>query len=437
MPAAAAWYRAYGGATSGASQAIGNTRAGEIRAARQMRFSARIAAMDAEIASRERTAADVVSRLRGAQRALYGNVESYGALKVPGAAIVGAASFSAFAVLWRAMWDSLMEQVCARDVVWECGGPLGSPFVKSSGCGVITQSGKNAVPPFEFSKPLPPFTQGSWRRMTVPPPINAFWETMGQWHAPATTPARKFDPTDIGSRALQNPEPEDWRDNMPWLDPQTRAPLKNYPNFAPSWEIAPNRRPNPYRSPNEQSDFGPEPKPNPKPRPNPRPEPRPSDNPGDNPGIDPPGEVVPPVIVNPPLPPLMRPPGPNTKERKGAIARGYWALLTGYGVYTEARDLVNAIYGALPRSLRAKLRAAKGGNLDYVEKSWALYNFHGQINIVKAVENVVAENIGDYVSYRLHKPVNDLIRGLVPNFEKRMLARAVSRWAARELSGNF
>lgn len=162
--------------------------------------------------------------------------------------------------------------------------------------------------------------------------------------------------------------------------------------------------------PSPETAPAPEPVPEPSPRPGkPRPRPEPGEPPIWRPGVDPlpplwrPPEI-PPVIggqpgkpdwTSPPIggrPPLTprRPPGPNVKERKTRASKGLMQVIKFIDDYTEAQDLLNAFYDALPDYLKHK------GASD-IEKGKTLYQHWNDVDLDTALFNVVSNEIQDRV----------------------------------------
>ena len=100
------------------------------------------------------------------------------------------------------------------------------------------------------------------------------------------------------------------------------------------------------------------------------------------------------------LNPLPRPPGPRTKERKFALTvSGVGRLILGH--VTEGIDTIQAIYDALPLKLRQRLWRMNGNYMSPLDKALAIYRYINDIDPQKAVENLVYEQIEDYVYGRL------------------------------------
>lgn len=99
-----------------------------------------------------------------------------------------------------------------------------------------------------------------------------------------------------------------------------------------------------------------------------------------------------------------RPPR-GTKEEKvgGRVTK---ALATAFGAITEAIDLFDAIYDALPRHCRnGKTKKAQA-----IE----LYNCFGQVNITQAMANIIANTIEDQAIGRVHRAIKPRHKGRGP-----------------------
>lgn len=119
-------------------------------------------------------------------------------------------------------------------------------------------------------------------------------------------------------------------------------------------------------------------------------------------GYAPPGTPRP---VNPG--PLPRPPKKGTKERKLKASRGVAALVRAVNSATEADDLVNAIYKAIPKSIRPRCEPGKRGVLC---RSKAVWKHFGSIDWDTAIFNIIWENQFDKVWAKLGVPTKDLNR---------------------------
>lgn len=91
-----------------------------------------------------------------------------------------------------------------------------------------------------------------------------------------------------------------------------------------------------------------------------------------------------------------RPPGPREKERKGRIAKGLWEALNAFGKFTEAQDMIDNAWKALPKNLRSK-SFHKG---KYVRPSWDkragdVLKHWRKVDLEQFVKNVIANEIED------------------------------------------
>lgn len=102
----------------------------------------------------------------------------------------------------------------------------------------------------------------------------------------------------------------------------------------------------------------------------------------------PPGAGKPPVIVDVggEAPAGEGPPDGSTRERKGRIKQG---LALGLGFASEARDIVEAIYKALPKRLR------KARNSDTYNQLAILWRHADDIKLSDALVNLIANEIED------------------------------------------
>lgn len=93
-------------------------------------------------------------------------------------------------------------------------------------------------------------------------------------------------------------------------------------------------------------------------------------------------------------PDLPHKPPPRTKERKAMLALGgpmAWIV----GALTESMDAVDALYRALPEWLRKRLWKEHGGYMSPWDKANALYRHLGDVDIGKAVNNLIMDEIED------------------------------------------
>lgn len=164
----------------------------------------------------------------------------------------------------------------------------------------------------------------------------------------------------------------------PMIDPFTppNMPSRGAPQPIP-YRLLPTRQPNPFRSPTEQSSWGPEP--------TPAPAPPPSWGP---PQVAYPGPGTPPT----PAPPhKWEPPGRKVKEKKSRIRKGMAIVLKAAHTATEFLDALDAIEKALPK----KYRAPKGSTPQV--RAWYVYKNYRHVDVKKAVWNLVANHVVDAV----------------------------------------
>lgn len=216
-----------------------------------------------------------------------------------------------------------------------------------------------------------------------------------------------------------------------WLDPFSQPVVAPTPTPVPPpyWAI-PDLQPNPWRAPSEQPQRGPAPKARPRPRPRPRFRPRPD-------GEPPPLEFVPPPAVDPapsvdgapwikpghnasrrPGPkgrPLAgghvrRPPGPNEKERKGALPGPLAAAMKAAFAATEAVDAIDAIYDATGTPAQRKAWEGKHGSTPQ-SKAAFIYNNAGSIDLSDAAMNLLQNEIGDRIVGGVAGGAGDFLQG--------------------------
>lgn len=217
----------------------------------------------------------------------------------------------------------------------------------------------------------------------------------GNWWDPACAPIAIPARPPIIVAPPVSPEVPDWLD--PFIPPNVQPVISP----APIWVI-PHIRPNPWRSPLEQSESGNEV--------------GPWYRPGvGGPVVDPAAEV-PDVVVEPSgevvvLPPTGNdtpaPPGEKTKEKKIRTKKSVAIrIIAGVaGLATEALDFVNGLYYALPYQYRpgyVKIRTRDGREI-YVRR-WratqaqriaAVYEHFDKINLNDAVYNLSTNELQD------------------------------------------
>jgi len=128
-------------------------------------------------------------------------------------------------------------------------------------------------------------------------------------------------------------------------------------------------------------------------------------------GVLPPGAVVPPPwgqILVPGLyggwgrmlhPVPWRKPPPGTKQKKIALkASGIAGVIRGIGAFTEGLDALDAIYQALPESLRKREQAKRHGrDPNPLAKLQILLRNLGKLDGPGAIENLINEQIQDTI----------------------------------------
>ena len=90
-----------------------------------------------------------------------------------------------------------------------------------------------------------------------------------------------------------------------------------------------------------------------------------------------------------------RPPGPKTRERKALATGGLNGIKKLINFVTESLDALNALYKALPADLRRKLFMDSGRYMTPQDKIAALWKNYDQIDLNKAVLNLIMENLQD------------------------------------------
>lgn len=258
----------------------------------------------------------------------------------------------------------------------------------------------------------------------------------GDWFAPACAPV-------VHPATPPVPSQDPFGDPVPrvpsWVDPfsQPISQPEPYPQAPPWWAI-PLRQPNPWRSPNEQTETGPERKPRTRPRPRwPRPgvpvfpEPDPTGDPVGTPDPWSPGAEIPDITIEPGGDVTTSPapdPGPESKPRpdKGKTREGkvrtkmdlIVRLLRGaVNFVTEGMDFVDAIYESIPNQnregyyrvqyydrvqqrFREFWRGGKGSHTPQA-RIRTVWNHWEDANIGDAVHNLVQNQVEDYVIGRL------------------------------------
>lgn len=111
-----------------------------------------------------------------------------------------------------------------------------------------------------------------------------------------------------------------------------------------------------------------------------------------------------------------QPPGPKEKEKKGAAARAVARIAAAAFAASEWVDAVNAIYDALPKSVRNQLSKqvrdqgrTKGPTPQ--EKALAIYRNADQIDINQAVLNLIANHVTDAVIGKASANADAFLKG--------------------------
>lgn len=366
----------------------------------------------------------------------------------------------AFAMAWRALWDNLMLRLLDEFYDFSCGNGAGMfTSRRSPTCGEESIWGLSGP-----TAPIYPYTIGSVANGFYRPEglAQIRGTIVGQWTRPALDLPYQTMLTGLSSRPELGLDPVASPVNqaMPWLDPLTNP--WEAPDIAipPNYRTIPNRVRNPNRSPSEQSEWGPEAdleavvsrdvSVTVRPGTNPDPDAEPVATPGTEPSPSARARARPRtrskyqyrIAVDGNPRPMSRAqakpkrPGKKTKERKTRIERAYWAFLVTYGIYQESVQVVKAVYKALPAKLRYQLRMANGGeSLNSAEKLMAVIRNYQQIDLNKAVFNIVVAQLADHLVGQMHRPIDSVIRQLAPQFGTRMLGRAIGRLAG-EVGGD-
>lgn len=207
-------------------------------------------------------------------------------------------------------------------------------------------------------------------------------------------------------------------------EPGPYAPVES--PYAPSWDpmsvpmknparerspfpynLVPSRQPNPGRSPVEQTWRGPEAAPRYKPSP------APYFIPWNEPGVATPiavpiplgpgveGQPGPTIIIDKPGPVTLAPPsrgarprrpGRYVRERKTVLGVG-GTIARVVNVVSEGRDVVQAIWYAVPYKLRTKKKHGRG--LTVQQMLWDIYYNFDDLQLAEAVRNVIINEVQD------------------------------------------
>ena len=163
-----------------------------------------------------------------------------------------------------------------------------------------------------------------------------------------------------------------------WFAPQTR-PIP--------YELIPARVDNPYRAPSERTETGP------------RSQPVPISAAGSH---NPPWNTVARTYRRGVTPvdtlkmELPKPPKRGEKERKASVTRGAQNVLRVVENLTEAQDMLDAFYYALPKEYRPR-------GATPLQRDMLLLQYYEQVDLNKAIENVIKQQVGDMVFGMLGK----------------------------------
>lgn len=279
--------------------------------------------------------------------------------------------------------------------------------------------------------------QGFPQRYTTGVYLSRYWWSPGWWD-PALYP--HISP---GQQPASVPQ----RRTVPdWVDPFSQPVGEPMPEpQAPPFWVIPYRQPNPWRSPNEQTETGPEPKPRSRPRPRwPRPgvpvfpEPDPTGDPVGNPDPWAPGSEIPDVTIEPggdvstspaPRPNVeTKPHRGNTREGKVRTKMNVILLLLRGAVnfVTEGMDFVDAIYESIPKQYREGYYRVR--YYDRRRQMWREFwrggrGSHSPQAKIRTVWNHWEDaNIGDAVHNLAQNEIEDRIIGRIGQAQARATA---------------
>lgn len=303
-------------------------------------------------------------------------------------------------LLTNGLIDQMVGAVQGRWMDPVCGS--GGAMTKSVACSFI---GQTQSIPNSGTGSFQPWVQtninGNLWTLVTPGPVNSVWRFEGRQTKSAGAPALilPYEVSPMGSVAPPAVNLHPWIDPNSWPAGST-APNPNLAKVPHN--LLPARQTNPMRSPNEQSQFGYS-----------IPETEPLSSPDAVP-------VAPPVVV-PPLeppsgggsdaPPPRAKPGKKTRERKGLISRGLWKVLSVYGKGTELADASDAVYEALPHSLKVMIYRRLGRQPNSGEKALAVFLNLSKLNLTDAVWNVFVSNWNDTVSFAELSPYQRITTG--------------------------
>ncbi len=157
----------------------------------------------------------------------------------------------------------------------------------------------------------------------------------------------------------------------------------------------------------EMPDYGPRPGQMPRPGGAPAPAPRPSPGPGGAPElvINPSGRVQP-----RPNPHRWQRPARGTKENKARFGPVLSFIWRSMGQITEGIDLIDALYEALPKRRKVQAYKLKGRQPNPIEKMGLLYDYIDELNVGKAIKNVIKQEIEDRILGEFGKRIGKFSR---------------------------
>lgn len=366
---------------------------------------------------------------------------------------VSRGAIGAHAELWKAMYDSMFQQIILATGTWECGGPFGTP--DSGSTGSTTCGGTDRHPPDWTPTPIGIQTRHVVYHRYKNNVAGTQWtddEVMGKWKkydgavgpfqhiqipngaldspkAPAA-PAWAAPNADAPGTTWDVPVPPRYRDVPRTENPQGVSQRSTRGNAVPFYRPAGGglvRWP-PIVVPDRPDWPGVRPWPDDPSIPGVRPKP-PPDKPVDKPD----NPTQPPIVVARPGT-VAAAPGRAEHQKKSVVTKAAWETLNVYGAYTEFRDLVNAIYKALPASRRRwERRARPGHKLTWTEKAAIIYEHYDEIDLARAVLEIAKANIEDAAMAMQAKPYDKLIQQMFPGLGERLVARQLAKQVTQQV----
>lgn len=123
------------------------------------------------------------------------------------------------------------------------------------------------------------------------------------------------------------------------------------------------------------------------------------------------GGTVPPITVTPPThPPQEEKPG-RGKEKKLNIRSGYAGVaFLALNFATEAHDAIEAFWRTIPARFRTKAR--RGAKVSHMDMLSDLYDFFGEVDWARGVENFINNQIEDYAYGQVGRVAGKASRGV-------------------------